>query len=224
LCGLEQDEFAALHSVKHVFRYRERETVFHEGHAALGLYVLCAGKVKLTRTGVNGRRQIVGLPEAGEVIEKHTFEEPALHQVTCETLEPSQVCLLDRTRVWALARRNGDMAVKLVRLLSGEVQRQLEQIDRLAFLTARQRLAGVLLDLDDRFGARRQGGRPLSLSLRREELAELAGVAVATAIRLLGEFREAGAVRLEGRKLTLLQPDRLSRIARVSSNPAADCV
>jgi len=198
----------------HVFCYESRQTVFYEGHASLGLYVLCAGRVKLTRTGVSGQRQIVGLLDAGEVIEKHAFKEPALHEVACETLAPSQVCVIEREPYLALVRRNGELAIKIIGLLSSEVVRQMDQMDRFAFLTARQRLAGLLLELDDRFGARRVGVSPVEVALTREEVAALAGVAMETAIRLLGEFRDEGLVQLDGRKITLLQPDRLTRIAR----------
>jgi CRP/FNR family transcriptional regulator len=54
----------------------------------------------------------------------------------------------------------------------------------------------------------------VEVALTREEVAALTGVAMETAIRLLGEFRDEGLVQLDGRKITLLQPDRLTRIAR----------
>ena len=64
-----------------------------------------------------------------------------------------------------------------------------------------------------------QGSRRTSLTvdplalLKREEVAEMAGITVETAIRLLGVFRDEGVLTIDGRTITLLNPDRLSRIA-----------
>ena len=214
VCDLTDDEAAEFHAIKHVFRYEPRQTVFYEGHACLGLYVLCVSRVKLTRSSVTGRRQIVGLLDAGEVIEKHAFMEQGLHTVTCETLEPSQACMIEREPYLAILRQNSGLALRLLGLLSNEVGRQMDQFDRLAFMTARQRLAGLLVEMVDRFGGRKNGEHPVGIALTREEVAELAGVAVETAIRLLSAFRREELVRVEGRQITLLRPERLARIAR----------
>jgi CRP-like cAMP-binding protein len=53
----------------------------------------------------------------------------------------------------------------------------------------------------------------VGLTLKREEVAEMAGITVETAIRLLGDFRDEGILTIDGRTITLLNPDRLSRIA-----------
>jgi len=215
VCDLTEGWAEEFQAIKHSFRCGPRQTVFYEGHACVGLYVLCSGRVKLSRTSVTGHRRIVGLLDAGEVIEKHAFREQTLHEVTCETLEPSQICLIEREPYLALLRRNSGVALRLLGLLSSEVNRQLDQLDRLAFMTARQRLAKLLMEMNHRFGAGKNEEQPVGIALTREEVAEMTGVAVETAIRLLAAFRREGLVGVAGRHITLLQLERLARIARV---------
>jgi CRP/FNR family transcriptional regulator len=214
LCDLEGDDLAEFRKIKRSLDYASHQTVFYEGHVCLGFYLLCAGKVKLTRSSARGRRQIVRILGPGELIEKHAFGERALHEVTCETLEPSQVCVIDKERYLAVIHRNPQLAIKLIQLLSNELRVNMEQLDQFTFQTARARLAGMLLELDDRFGKKCVGQAQVGLTLKREEVAEMAGITVETAIRLLSVFRDEGLLTIDGRAITLLNPDRLARIAR----------
>jgi CRP/FNR family transcriptional regulator len=215
ICDLSDDDLTAFQKVKYSFYYEPRRTVFYEGHCCLGLYLLCSGKAKLTRSSPRGQRQIVRILEAGQLIEKHAFRPGAVHEATCETMEPSQICLIEKEAYLALVQRDSRLAMKLVQLLSEELGRHMEQLDRFRFQSARERLAGVLLELGDRFGQEAGDGLHVGISLKREELAELAGVTVETVIRLLRAFRTEGLVCLDGRSITLLNPERLSRIARL---------
>lgn len=217
LCNLPPDALAALEALCHRFHYRPKDTIFYEGHASLGLHLLSRGKVKLTRSSSRGRRRIVAILEAGQLIEKHAFGQEATHLVTCVALEPCQVCLIEREGYLSLVREQPAVAVDLIRLLAGEVGAQGEEADRFVFADARQRLAGVLLDLSRRFGRMEDGAFRVSLPLTREEVGELAGVTMETAIRLLGAFRNLGLIALHGRVITLVDCDRLARIARSAS-------
>ena len=214
LCDLEGDDLAEFQKIKHSLDYEPHQTVFYEGHLCLGLYLLCTGKVKLTRSSARGQRQIVRILGPGELIEKQALGEQALHEVTCETLEPSQVCVIDKERYLAGIHRNPQLAIKLIQLLSNELKVNMEQLDQFTFQTARARLAGLLLELDDRFGKKCAGEVQVGLTLKREEVAEMAGITVETAIRLLSVFRDEGLLTIDGRAITLLNPDRLARIAR----------
>ncbi len=214
LCDLEGDNLAEFQNIKHSLDYAPRQTVFYEGHSCLGLYLLCRGKVKLTRSSARGQRQIVRILGPGELIEKQGFGERALHEVTCETLEPSQVCVIDKERYLALIHRNPQLAIKLIQLLSNEHGVNMDQLDQFTFKAARERLASLLLELGDRFGGESADRVQVGLMLKREEIAEMAGITVETAIRLLRVFRDEGLLTIEGRAITLLNPDRLARIAR----------
>ncbi|MEW6544843.1 MAG: Crp/Fnr family transcriptional regulator [Nitrospirota bacterium] len=215
VCDFEGDELCAFQRIKHSFFYEPRRTVFYEGHACLGLYLLCTGKVKLTRSSARGQRQIVHILDAGQLIEKHAFRPGAVHEVTCETMEPSQICLIERDAYHALIQRNPRVAIKLIHLLSEEIGKTMDQLDEFTFKSARERLASLLLELVDRFGRTAERGVQVDLALKREEVAEMAGVTAETVCRLLSAFQNEGLVCLNGRSITVLKPDRLARIARL---------
>jgi CRP/FNR family transcriptional regulator len=215
LCNLAGEDLAAFEKIKRSLQYDPHQVVFYEGHACLGLYLLCAGKVKLTRSSPRGQRQIVKILAGGELIEKHAFKENAVHEVSCETLERSQICLIERRPYMEMVQQNPALAINLIQMLSSELGMHMDQLDQFTFKAARERLAALLLQLGERFGKRTDGKVQMGISLKREEVAEMAGVTAETVIRLLGSFRDEGLVTIDRRVITLLNPERLSRIARM---------
>lgn len=213
VCDLAGDELEAFQDMKRSLLFEPNQVVFYEGHVCLGLYLLCAGRVKLTRTSARGHRVIVGILDAGGLIEQHAWRDGALHEVTCEAMEPSQICVIDKERYLALLKRNPGLAVKLLQSVSQELGAQTDRLEAFAFKTARERVAGLLLELAERFGRNTGDGLQVGIPLKREELAEMAGVAVETVIRLLGAFRDQGLVSLGEKTITLMNRDRLVRIA-----------
>ncbi|MEX5219205.1 MAG: Crp/Fnr family transcriptional regulator [Nitrospira sp.] len=211
---LEGEDLHAFDRIKIPITYKANQTVFYEGHASLGLYMLCSGKVKLTRSSIKGQRVIVRILEGGDIIEKEAFGDKTVHQVTCETLEPCKICLIERAPYLELVKRNGALALSLIELLSSEVRSHIGQLDEFLFKNARERLAAKLLQLALRFGFRVEGGVSIGMNLKREEVAEMAGITPETLARLLGAFQGEKLITVHGRTITLVDIDRLSRIAR----------
>lgn len=214
LFELEGEDLAVFQRIKIPLLYKANQVVFYEGHAAVGLYMLCTGKVKLTRSSMKGQRLIIGILDAGDIIEKDAFGDDAIHQVTCETLEPCKICLIERKPYLELIKRNGVLAIKLIELLSAEVRSHIKQLDDFTFKSARERLAAMLLELAERFGCRDDAGVNIGMSLKREELAEMTGITPETLARLLSTFQVEKLLTVNRRTITLTNVTRLSCIAR----------
>lgn len=202
--------------IKRRAMYQPGQYVFYEGHVALGLYILCHGRIKLTRLNRKGQQRLVGILDSGQLLEKQAFQDQPVHQVTCEVLEPSQICLLDRTSFLTFLKGNAELAVKLVQVLSKEMSHVMNVADRFAFTPARERLAQLLLELQERFGDPGVEGIRIDLNLKREDLAQMAAVTVETVVRLLHDFQENGLITIQGREIIVLKPERLGKIARIS--------
>ncbi len=207
-------QLEAFHRIRIPLSYKPNQVVFYEGHLSIGLYMLCAGKVKLTRSSYRGQRLIVRILEAGEIIEKHAFAQNSVHQTTCETLESCKICLIERSAYLDLIRRDNTLALKLIELLSREVRSNLAQLDAFTFKNARERLAATLLELGRRFGLRGEGGIQIGMSLKREEIAEMTGITPETLARLLSAFQSEKLLLTQGRLITLINLPRLTRLAR----------
>jgi CRP-like cAMP-binding protein len=73
-------------------------------------------------------------------------------------------------------------------------------------------LAEVLLKLNDTFGEDNEGF--LNVALTREELANIVGTATESVIRLLSEFKSDQMIYLKGRKIKLINHQKLNKLAK----------
>jgi CRP-like cAMP-binding protein len=82
-------------------------------------------------------------------------------------------------------------------------------ITDIAQKTVRERLAEILLLLIKDFGLDDQNY--LCISLTREELANIVGTATESVIRLLSEFKSDKLIELNGRKIKIINKNRLEK-------------
>jgi CRP-like cAMP-binding protein len=198
--------------VRHQHRYLARQTLYHEETPALGLYVLCRGRIKVSRADGNGREQILRLVDPGGVLGEEVLIEGARYVGTARALEESLAAFVARGDLLRLLRTHDGLGVSLLLHLARELVSIQTHLTRVALADARSRLATLLLDLSRRYGQPGRGGTQLALHLSRGELAAMVGLTPETVMRLLSEFRMEGILRTEGRAVTLLAPERLKAL------------
>ena len=226
LCEAGGTGVPAFAQVRHQHRYLARQTLYHEETPALGLYVCCHGRIKVSRAGGNGREQILRLVDPGGVLGEEVLIEGARYVGTARALEDSLAAFVAREDLLRLLRTHDGLGVSLLFHLARELVSIQTHLTRVALADARSRLATLLLDLCGRYGQPARGGDPahmtmgqanglgvqLALNLSRSELAAMVGLTPETVIWLLSEFREEGILRTEGRAVTLLAPERLKAL------------
>src|SRR2546423_652735 len=80
---------------------------------------------------------------------------------------------------------------------------------------AAESLAKNLLQMAGKFGTRDGGVLRVTHDLTQEELAQLVGASRETVNKALADFASRGWLRLDGKSVIILDPERLARRARV---------
>jgi CRP/FNR family transcriptional regulator len=73
----------------------------------------------------------------------------------------------------------------------------------------RERLAATILMLKETYGMEGEGSDLIDIALSREDLANIVGTATETVIRLLSEFKSDGLIGLEGKKIKVIDTQKL---------------
>lgn len=210
ICGdLPVSQVQAFTSIRHCHHYRPRQVIFHEETPALGFYVLCSGRVKLTRSDRQGRQQILRLARPGDMMGEEALLPKSDYRATAEVLEESQAAFIRREDLLGFMEKGNGIGTRLLLHLCQLLIQAQDRLARMALGDARERLGGVLLDLARDYGRRTLRGTDIDLSMSRAELAALAGLSPETGMRLLSQFKEQGILEVNGRRVTLLQPDAL---------------
>lgn len=186
---------------------RRGEPVFRRGDRPSGMYVLVHGQVRLLGPGRGGARRLTGVVEPGQSFGEPVMflDRPAL--VDAEAATDALVLHLPKEAVFAEIDRSPRFARRLIAGLSRRVESLVQQVERQHLGGGRERLAAYLLR---QAGAE---GEPFALPASKKAIAAHLDLTAEHFSRLLREFIEAGALRVEGRRLTVLQPQALRRAA-----------
>lgn len=195
LAGFRAADRAALEPYCRVRGYDKGETIFDEGVDADRIYFVVHGRVKIVKAA--GTRDIIlEILGAGEPVGAVAAFERRPFPATAITLEPSSLLSIPEREFFQLLESRPEMTRHLV---SGLTMRLMMMNKRLADMTgtAEARTAKLFLTLADRMGEAREGKTFIALPLSRQELADLIGTTLETAIRLMSRWQKEGIILTE---------------------------
>lgn len=211
LKALTKDELVRMSECKTSYTIKKGEPIFEEGDVTNGIYCVKEGVCKMTKLSANGKDQIVKLVKSGELLGQRSMisEEPA--NLSAIALEDMEVCFIPKSEVMAFFDKNNQFSMNVMKTICGDLKEADDHMVSMAQKSVKERLAETLLYLEDTFGKNEDGS--LHIQLSREELAGMIGTATESCIRLLSEFNKSGYVDLNGKKITLLERNKLRRLA-----------
>lgn len=177
----ELKELIACSKIK---RIKKKQVVFYEGDSPQGLYLVMDGRIKTIKRALDGRQFITSLYNTDDYIgiDSLLLEEPFTE--TAEATQDTSICLLPKEQVVTLLNKYPGISHYFIKILSQNIHQKAEQLLELAYLSARKRIAKILIRLSSKSPS------PILQSLSRDGLAELAGVALETVSRTFSDFME----------------------------------
>lgn len=206
--GLEDEHLDALAAMASSRRYARGETIFSEGQEAGGLYAVLSGLVRIYKTSLSGKEQILHVFGPGELFAEVAVFRNASLPANAQALEHSDILFIPRRGFIERIRATPDMALDMLALLSLRLRSFVAKIEDLSLKEVPARLAAHLLLLQVS-----QGGEAVRLDLPKGQLASLLGTIPETLSRILKKFSEAGILETDGRTVRLLDKDGLERVA-----------
>jgi CRP/FNR family transcriptional regulator, polysaccharide utilization system transcription regulator len=206
LGGLCSEDVKNVESHRSCNFYRKNQSLFLEGSFPRGVYCINEGKVKVYRRGAEGKEQIIQVLKKGDMAGFRAMFHDEPYSVGAETLEESNICFIPKDDFLNMMDTNAVLRNSVIRELSRELSERAEFITNMAQKSVRERLAFSLVLLMKIYG-----DDPINLT--REDLANFVGTATETLIRLVKDFKDEGLIEIQTRKISVLQPEKLIRLA-----------
>jgi CRP/FNR family transcriptional regulator len=212
--ALDDDSAAALQAGVTVVELARAERLFEEGASGNQLYVILAGKIKLTRAAADGRENLLSVLGPGEMFGELSLFDPRPRTASATAVTDSRLAALAHAdlRSWLTGRP--DVALHLLQALAQRLRRANDVMADLVFTDVPGRVAKALLDLADRFGTAQQNGLQVNHDLTQEELAQLVGASRETVNKALADFAARGWLQLSAKSVLLIEPERLRKRSR----------
>ena len=212
-CQLEDEHLHQLMQRQSTRNFRKNETIFQQGDQPPGLYIVLRGIVKVYKTDESGKEQIVRLEREGDLLGYRSLISGEAYGASASSLTEVQVCFIPRGVFTHLLNVSPGLSKKIISVLTHDLRTAEHKLAHMAHRTVRERLAEALLMLQQQYGME-SDGQTLTVTLSREDLANLVGTATETLIRTLSDFRQEGAVELRGKRIVMTDPQKLLRIER----------
>lgn len=204
------EDLKKLSESQDIKNYKKKLPVYTEGSAPKGIYFVNKGKIKTLRTNADGKEFITGLYKEGDFFGYLALLEEARYTDSAVALEDSEVCMIAKEDFYDLVYKNAEVSRKFIRMLSNNLQEKEEQLMKLAYNSVRKRIAEALITLYNRYKKEDEAGFTISIS--REDLANLAATAQETAIRTLSDFKDEGLIEIKGSNISVVNYDKLTKL------------
>jgi len=208
--GNKDDMYKALEN-HDVIDYKKKQVIYSEGQHPNKLYYIETGKIKIYKTSDGGKELITNLLSPGDFFGHIPLIENAVYEEFAETLEESSIRVIPRKEFEHLLTHNQEVALKVIKLLANNISEKEQQLVALAYHSLRKRVADALLTLKKKY-AKESDGANFSISISREDLANIAGTATESLIRTLSDFKSEKLIEIKEGKIVILDEKKLANL------------
>ena len=213
-CDLNEADLNELNLSKGCNTFKKGQIIFNEGGFPHGIFCVNSGKIKITQSGDEGKEQIVRFAKDGDILGYRTILSGDKYSSSATAIDDSSICFIPKNTFFNLIGKNANLSMEIMKLLSHDLKMAEHKITDLAQKPVRERMAEALLFLKETYGYENDNAT-INVILSREEIANMVGTTRETATRLLSEFKDDSIVALIGKKIKILNHQKLVKTANV---------
>jgi len=202
--GIEDHDLDKLESIiKRRRVVNKGDSLYQVGDKLKSLFAVRSGSFKSSAPVADSEEQVIGFHLSGELMGLDAIHGEQ-HRSNSKALETSSVCELPFDKLEELSIEVPGLSHHLMTLLSEELQHEQCHVTQLAKMSAEQRLANFLLELSKRHTDRGHSAIEFNLSMSRNDIANLLGLAVETVSRLFTHFQDVGILEVERKHIKIV--------------------
>ncbi len=211
--SLDDDELARLEKFSRVKQFPRKNPIYLPADAANSVFMLTSGRAKICHLTFDGKQSILFFIEPGELFGELAIFDEGDRDEYAEAIDPTTVMMIPAEEIRRLMERHAEISLGVTKLIGFRRRRIERRLKNLLFLSNRERLAHVLLELMEQYGEPdgRSGVR-LRIKLSHQDLANIIGSTRETVTVVLGDLQEAGLVEVGRRKIIIRKPDALAGV------------
>lgn len=194
-------------------RFRKGDYIFFEGDRSHSVFIILAGRVKLVKHSLEGKNVIIRMATEGEMFGESAIFDRLPYPSSAQAMENTNVLSIKRSNFYIMMMKNPDIAIKLIGELGLRLRESYDLIQNLAAQNVEKRIASLLVKFAQKISEQSRGDIKFEFDLTRQDIADMTGTTVETAIRTLSRFRKQGVVSSQGKRLIIHDFDQLVAIS-----------
>ncbi len=203
--SLDEEELSRVVGLIIRRQYAKGETILLEGSGLDSLNIVNRGMVKAFRYTQEGKEQILYIFSEGDFFGEKNLLSRQEATYNVEALEPTHICMIRSRDFQELIREYPDISLKIIKELSGRLDRLENAVQNMGTKNAEARIGAVLLEFAEKYGTSHPAGVQFELPFSREGIANYIGVARETVSRRLNHLQEEGVIDMVGNKKIIIK-------------------
>lgn len=212
LSSLSRGEFQMLAARTVRKRFSAGELLFSEDEPCHGLHIIARGSVRIFKTSINGREQVLALNHAGESIAELPVFDGGRYPASAMAVDDVEIAFISRDDFRAYCMEHPEVALKMLAVVGARLRRLVGIIEELSFATVRQRLVAALVRLAQTEGKRADGRVEFQLPGTHQDLAHQLGTVRELVSRNLMRLQAEGLIQVDAHRVTVLDLPGLAAI------------
>jgi CRP-like cAMP-binding protein len=197
----EEVELLAARTVIKVFS--PGELLFSEGEPCKGLHIISRGQVKIFKTSITGREQVLAVNVTGESVAELPVFDNGPYPASAVATEKTEIAFISRDEFRSFCLAHPEVVLKVLQFIGARLRRLVGIIEELSFTTTRQRLVSVLVRLAQSDGRKTTEGIRVVLPGSNQELANQLGTVREVISRNLMRLQAEGLVAVDARQIVI---------------------
>lgn len=208
LIKLCDDKWIALLNDKNIqMLYHKGRYIFSEGNPVFGGYFIQEGKVKITSSNYDGKKQIVRLATDGHILGHRGFSGET-YPIDAIAMEDSIICFFDNQTLYEAFMANPEFSFEGMMFYSKELRKSEERSKLFAQMTMDEKIIFTLLYIASTFGLSRKE-KALNVPLSRQEIADIAGTTSEQVSRSISILSHRNFIKTVGKKILLVNQEAM---------------
>jgi CRP/FNR family transcriptional regulator, cyclic AMP receptor protein len=192
------------------------ELLFSEGEPCNGLNIISRGRVRIFKTSVNGREQVLAVEQPGGSIAELPVFDGGPYPASAVAVEDTEIAFISRRDFQAYCMEHPEVSLKVLAVVGSRLRRLVGIIEELSFTTIRQRLVSTLVRLAQSEGKRTARGVEFLLPSSHQELANQLGTVRELISRNLTRLQAEGLLEVDARQIVVKDLKGLTAILDVA--------
>ena len=180
-----------------------RGIIFSQGTKAVTMFLIKAGRVKLSKFTQDGNEIIFDIRRAGDFVGENIFSEDVDYPVTATCLEDTFTCGFSKSIFEQLVLKYPNIGLQVIRNMSRRMSWLSSHVESMALTTIVEKLYRSLLNVAEEHGTKSDRGFIVELPFTHEELSFLVGAHRVSITRAMKELKKSGKVIQEGKRIIL---------------------
>ncbi|WP_173917635.1 Crp/Fnr family transcriptional regulator [Halobacillus sp. Marseille-Q1614] len=207
LSDTEIDHIASISSAK---IYNAGSYVFMQDEPLATVYFIESGKVKIYKTDIHGKEQIVSILEAGEMFPHAGFFRGGSYPANSEIMKKARLICIPIHSFEKILVEQPELCVKLFRVLGSKIIDLHDRLEEQILHNTFEQVLMLLIRLSRTNGQPHGAGEfKLTSTFTNRELANMIGTSRETVSRTLTQLRKKGVLKVSDEGLFIINQEKL---------------